>query len=84
MAEEVIQEEAVEAVEAEEVNTRFNMEGTGYVNPGNVYTHCDRIPYPWQEELEQALNIAGGHVKYGIGNPEDEFCSEEDLKAWIE
>ena len=88
MAEEVIQEEAVEVEEAQEVNSRKNWIeediDNGYIKPNECGTHCDQIPYAWQEELEVNLNIAGGHVQYGIGNPDDEFCSAQDLKDWVE
>ena len=86
MAEEVIQEEAVEIEEAQDENKRLFIEGedNGYIKPLECGTHCDQIPYACQEELEVNLNTAGGHVQYGIGNPDDEFCSAQDLTEWVE
>ena len=55
-----------------------------YIKPNECRTHCDDIPGSWHEELEKELNTAGGHVKYGIGKEEDEFCSKEDVIAWVE
>lgn len=83
MAEEAIQDEPVEV---KEVNSRAFIEGedNGYIKPDECGTHCDQIPYAWQEELEINLNTAGGHIQYGIGNSDDEFCSAQDLIDWIE
>ena len=68
---------------ADEVKVRDGNDES-YVRPHECRTHCDDIPGPWHEQLEKDLNTATGHVKYGIGKEEDEFCSKEDVIAWVE
>ena len=68
---------------ADEVKVR-GVDDDSYIRPNECGTHCDNIPGPWHDELEKELNTAGGHVKYGIGKEEDEFCSKEDVVAWVE
>jgi hypothetical protein len=68
---------------ADEVKVR-GVDDESYVRPHECRTHCDDIPGAWHGELEAELNTAGGHVKYGIGKEEDEFCSQEDVVAWVE
>jgi len=68
---------------AEDIKTRLNTDES-YIKPHECRTHCDDIPGSWHDELERELNTAGGHVKYGIGKEEDEFCTKKDVIAWVE
>jgi len=68
---------------ADEIKVR-GIDDESYIRPYECGTHCDQIPSPWHDELEAELNTAGGHVKYGIGKEEDEFCSTDDVIAWVE
>ena len=68
---------------ADEIKIR-GADDDSYIRPNECGTHCDNIPGPWHDELEKELNTAGGHVKYGIGKEEDEFCSKEDVISWVE
>ena len=68
---------------ADEVRVR-GVNDESYIRPHECRTHCDDIPGAWHGELEAELNTAGGHVKYGIGKEEDEFCSKDDVIAWVE